>query len=219
MIKHNPQGLATAANHAQQKMSVILARNPSFYDTDKLSMVGVDLYHIDLLPARISKTVKTLYLSNNYLDSLEHIDQFENLLYCSLTHNFIRYLDEIQPLSRLKALLKVSLSGNIVTKMPYYKEHMLSICPSITSLDGVKVTPVDRSKAKLVFFKARSFYDQLRLNEFRNNVLVHISKLLACHLEIREEVIGKFRYTPLVWMNRNTCDPYGASLCASSGHC
>jgi len=192
MIKHNPQGYVNA-NHAQQKLSAILTRNPSFYDADKLSMVGVDLYHIDLLPARISKAVKTLYLSNNYLDCLENVDQFENLLYCSLTNNFIRYLDELQPLSRIKSLLKISLSGNIVTKMPYYKEHMLSICTAITSLDGVKVTPVDRSKAKLVFFKARSFYDQLRLNEFRNHVLVHISKLIACHLEIRQEVLGKFR--------------------------
>ena len=120
-MKSNTQNQSTGFNNhtdnaknKTMKLSTILSRNPSFYDVDKLSMVGVDLYHIDILPTKLNKTVKTLYLSNNYISSLEHVDQFENLLYCSLTHNFIRYLDELQPLSKLKSLLKISLSGNIV---------------------------------------------------------------------------------------------------------
>ena len=81
-----------------------------------------------------------------------------------------------------------------MTKMPYYKEHVLILCPNLLSLDGIKITQIDRSRANVVFFKAKAFYDQLRLNELRNSALVHISKLLACHLELHEEVFGKFRY-------------------------
>lgn len=175
-------------------LSFHLCKAPSTLEGEKLSLVGLDIYFIDIMPAKIAKTLKILYLSNNYISNLENIEQFEQLTIGSLTNNFIRYLDYLQPLSRLQYLQKLSLTGNLVTKMPYYKEHVLILCPNLLSLDGIKITQIDRSRAKVVFFKAKAFYDQLRLNELRNSALVHISKLLACHLELHAEVFGKFRY-------------------------
>ncbi|KAJ1429343.1 hypothetical protein B484DRAFT_329008, partial [Ochromonadaceae sp. CCMP2298] len=129
-------------------LSVVVSRTPSLFDGEKLSLVGVDLREIDQLNPRLASSVKILYLSNNYLSTLTGVEQFPNLVAASFTNNFIRYLDELQPLSRLRRLQKTSFNGNVVTKMPYYREHVVTLCPELASLDGIKVTQEDRARAK-----------------------------------------------------------------------
>jgi hypothetical protein len=175
------------------KLATALSRQPSQCDGEKLGLVGLEIREIDLIPTKISEGVQVLYLSENYISSLAGIDQFKHLATLSIMNNHIRYLDELQPLSRLAKLQKISLVGNLVVKMPYYREHVIVLCPCLTSLDGEQVTAVERASATSMFYKIRAFYDQLRLNELRNCVMVHISKLMTCQVELRKEVFGKFR--------------------------
>jgi Leucine-rich repeat (LRR) protein len=132
-------------------------------------------------------------MSRNCISTLVNIEQFENLCILSVSHNLIRYLDDIQPLSRLPSLKKLSLSGNVVTQMPFYKVHVLVICIHLEQLDEVKVDAVDYKLAKQMHARAKVSYDQLQVNQLRNCLLAHLSGMLACHSEMRKFVFGTFR--------------------------
>lgn len=169
-------------------LSAALKANPSLFDGKKLSLVGLDIHFIDILPSKIVESVKTIYLSNNYLVNLANLDQFSKAEAASLMNNSIRYLDELQTLSCLKNLKSLSLQGNVVSKMPFYREHVVCMCPSLTLLDDEKVTADYREKCQSKLLVISTFYDYLRVNELRNGVLVHICKMMECHVEI----YGKF---------------------------
>lgn len=177
-------------------LSAGLRRNPSLFDGKKLSLVGLDIHFIDILPSKIAESVKTIYLSNNYLVNLANMEQFSKVENASVMNNGIRYLDELQTLSRLKNLKSLSLQGNVVSKMPFYREHVVCMCPALTLLDDEKVTADYRERCQSKLLVISTFYDYLRVNELRNGVLVHICKLMECHVEIFDK-FGKggcFRY-------------------------
>ena len=166
-------------------LSAALKGNPSLFDGRKLSLVGLDIHFIDMLPSKISETMKTIYLSNNYIATLVNLDQFQRIETASIMNNNIRYLDEIQILSRLKGLKVLSLQGNVVTKMPFYREHVVTMCQALTLLDDEKVTPEYRQHCKDRFHDISTFYSNLRLNELRNSTLRHVDQLMECHCQLR----------------------------------
>jgi hypothetical protein len=158
-----------------------------------LRLTDCDVTHIDIIQCTLSKVFTSLFMSRNSITTLINIEQFENLCVLSVSHNFIRYLDDIQPLSRLHSLKKLSLSGNAVTHMPFYKVHVLVICPHLEQLDELKVDPADYKLAKQMHARAKVSYDQLQVNQLRNCLLTHLSELMACHSEMRRTVFGTFR--------------------------
>lgn len=161
---------------------------------DRLSVVNSDVGEIgDNIPLKFAHSVRTLFLSGNYLSSIAGIHQFGRVEVLSLANNSIRYLEELETLRSLPNLKKLSLAGNAVCSMPYYREIVIMNCAQLVSLDGSRVDSVLRSHAKIVAFKAKTVLEQLRVNELRNTVLAHASKLLSCHLELRNIVCGKFR--------------------------
>ena len=174
-------------------LSGALRSRQGSFDGDRLSLVGADVKRIDLLPERIALIVKSLYLSNNYIHSLDNIDQFQNLRVLSLSNNSVRYVDDLNSIAGLTRLERLSLSGNIVCKMPYYREHLIALCPNLKSIDGVNVSGMDHARAEVLHFKAKTLYEQLGVNEFRNCVLIHISKLLSCHVELSNGFLPKLR--------------------------
>ena len=157
------------------------------FDGKKLSLVGLDIHFIDDLSPKITEAVKTIYLSNNYLVNLANLDQFLNVEVASIMNNSIRYLDELQSLSKLKKLKALSLQGNIVTRMPFYREHVVNLCPGLTLLDDEKVSAEYRRQCLLKATTISDYFNHLRLNELRNGVLVHICKMMECHAEIRSK--------------------------------
>jgi hypothetical protein len=162
-----------------------------------LNLVSKDISCISTtwarVPEQIAVAVTKLYLSSNFITSLACIDQFCNLKTASLMNNDIRYLEELQPLSRLPALEILSLEGNIVSKMPYYRDHVITLCKALKKLDDQAVTRTGRADTAARFHKIVAFYDKLRENELRNAVLIHISKVMDCHMELRREIVGRFR--------------------------
>ena len=74
--------------------------------------------------------IVTLYLSNNLISSLDGIGQeiFLTITKLSLSNNKIYGINDLLPLSKLALLTTLSLNGNPVTLLPYYKQEVLTIC-------------------------------------------------------------------------------------------
>jgi Leucine-rich repeat (LRR) protein len=114
----------------------------------KLSLVGNNISEIDKVPSTLLTRVQTLYLSNNRIVSLDNIEQFTHLQNLSVTNNLIRYLSHLKSLALNEQLEKVSLEGNVVTGMPFYRQYMVGLCPRLLVLDGSNVTAEERSCSK-----------------------------------------------------------------------
>ena len=89
---------------------------------DDISSVDDSLFH--------RGPICTLYLSNNLISSLDGIEQevFRTITKLSLSNNDIRRVNDLLPLSKLPKLITLSLNGNPVTHLPYYKQEVLTIC-------------------------------------------------------------------------------------------
>lgn len=175
-------------------MSLALGKNMNaLFDGSKLSLVNCNITVIDKIPAQIAVKVKTLYLSNNNLSSLSGIGQFANVVTLSAAHNLIRFLDDLSPLSNLIHLERLSLEGNTVVSMPYYREYLIAMCSRLQSVDGIKVTKDERDGAIIAAHKMASVFEQMRINELQNCILTHCKWLMRCHLEMKALILGRFQ--------------------------
>lgn len=159
----------------------------------KLAPVGAYITHIDEIPTTFALPVTTLFLSNNSLADTKGVSQFVNAKTVSYANNVIRYLHDLVYLSDLKHMEKLSLDGNIVVHMPYYRQFVLAICPQLEFLDGVRVSATEKQAADVHRRKAAALLEQLRTNELRAAVLVHFTSSVTCHRELMLTVRGKFR--------------------------
>lgn len=182
----------TVSNHLTS-LSTAFRNNPSAFDGVKLNLVNSNINKVDDISRQLGVKVKTLYLSNNSISSLVGIEIFSSVVNASISHNLIRYLEELQPLAKLKHLEKLSLDGNVVTAVPYYRDFVISLCKGLQTLDGVKITNAERASANLGSRKLESIFQQLRLNELHSCVLSHLQNRLKCKIEMAEVVSGKFR--------------------------
>jgi len=174
-------------------LSTALRNNPPSFDGVKLNLVNSNINKIDEISRQLAIKVKTLYISNNSISSLSGIELFSFVVNVSISHNLIRYLDDLAPLVHLKNLEKLSLEGNVVTAVPYYRDHVISLCKSLQTLDGVRISSTERSSATLGSRKLESIFQQLRLNELHCCVLAHLQHRLKCKIEMGEVVSGRFR--------------------------
>jgi hypothetical protein len=185
-----------ALSQKTKKLSEILKHVPlSVKGADcKLAANGFYITEIDTIPRDNSMSVTTLYLSNNSLSALLGVEQFQNVRVASFTNNTIRYLRDLAPLYRLVNLEKLSLDGNPVVSMPYYRPFLLSFCPGLVVLDGVRVTDEERAAVDVLSRKGAAIMEQLRTNEMRSAVLRHLCSLAAMHSELTSVINGRFRY-------------------------
>ena len=171
-------------------------RNPQCLSLEgsKLSVVGKQITSVgNPLPSSISDSVRTLYISNNNLKTLQGIENYSRLRIVSCTNNYIRYMGDLKYLKNIKYLEKVSFIGNPVSMMPFYREYLISLSPNLISIDGKNISINEKMDAKSSSHKAQLFYNQLRLHALRNCILGHIKNLVCCHKELHDVVVGKFR--------------------------
>lgn len=157
--------------------------NPSL-EGSKLSLVGDSITAIGELPPSLTSRVQTLYLSNNNIASLGGIDQMKGLRSLSMANNLMRYLGQLQVLGEMSVLEKLSLEGNPVSNMPFYRMCVLSLCPHLVVLDGKKVTIEERRLVSGSMGKINQHFETLRKNELKNVVLLHLASSLACNSEL-----------------------------------
>lgn len=173
-------------------LSEALRSIPLTVNGTKLNAVGVYITRIDNLPSAICTQIKTVFLSNNSLSDLKGVSQFESAKTVSFANNTIRYLHDVYPLRTLAHMDKLSLEGNIVVHMPYYRQFILALCPSLQFLDGVRVSPEERQGVDVLCRKGATLLEQLRTNELRATVLRHIANSVSCHAELIKTVCGHF---------------------------
>lgn len=152
----------------------------------KLSLVGTSITTIGDLPSSVASQVQTLYLSNNNISSLGGIDQIKGLRSLSMANNLVRYLGQLEILGDMEVLEKLSLEGNPVSNMPFYRACVLHLCPNLGLLDGKKVTIEDRKLVSGHVGKINQYFDTLRKNELRNVVLQHLAGTMSCNSELFE---------------------------------
>jgi hypothetical protein len=173
--------------------ALLKSPNSLSLDGNKLSLVGKQISHIGLIPPSVCRSIRTLYISSNYLKSTQGLEQFVNLKCLSCANNSIRYLGELQWLRECRLIEKVSFIGNAVVSMPYYREYIICLCPNLVSLDSINVSWKEKLDAKSSSHKAQMFYNQLRVNDLRYCIVSHMCNLVYCHQELITKVFGKFR--------------------------
>lgn len=140
----------TPSSNGKITLCSCLQSLPAPFDStgQKLSLVGNNISEIDKVPSTLLTKVQTLYLSNNNIVSLDNIEQFTHLQNLSVTNNLIRYLSDLRSIALNKQLEKISLEGNVVTGMPFYRQYVVGLCPRLLVLDGTNVTTDERSSSK-----------------------------------------------------------------------
>jgi Leucine-rich repeat (LRR) protein len=166
-------------------------------DKDKVSAVGEDLTTVDTIftsiPSQIIGTVKHLFLSNNLLSSLQGVEKFANVQILSASNNRLVYLDSLEALFTLPQLKRLSLLGNPITKLPYYRDHVIALCEKLDSLDGVTVSDLDRVQSKLRYRQSRQCFRRAMDNVARNSIARHILFTLYVQHEMRKKVFSRMR--------------------------
>ncbi len=167
-------------------------------DKEKVSAVGEDLTSVNSIfpgiPPALIVTVKHLFLSNNLLTTLQGIEKFTNVQIISASNNRLVYLDSLEALFTLKNLKRLSLLGNPITKLPFYRDHVIALCEKVDSLDGVTVSDLDRVQSKLRYRHSRQCFRRAMDNVARNSIARHILLTLYCHHEMRKKVFNRMRY-------------------------
>ena len=194
--RHPPTGSSRVERHIRgNTLCRCLQTLPAPVDStsSKLRLVGLDIGEIDMVPGPLPERIQVLYMSNNLLSSLDGVEQFVNVRQVSFANNFVKYLSDLRSLGQLQHLEKITLEGNVVTGMPFYRQYLIGMCANLTSVDGINVTPDERKHARTYSRQLSAFYDQLRLNELQNIILRHLRLQLTMHSEFQKVIIGKFR--------------------------
>ena len=179
---------------ATKSIADVIRINGSVLENEKLSLVGQNITLISSIHPSIVSNIRILYLSRNYITSLNGVQHLSQLHTISLNNNFIQYLEEIRYLSSLKKLEKLSLDGNLINNSPYYRQYVINLCPSLLVLDNVKILSNEVILSKKIIRKATVLLDQLCIGELRMVILWQLSKLLYMHAELMEFVFGRFRW-------------------------
>ena len=169
-------------------LSSALRKHSTAIEGNKLSLASCEITTFDLIAPATAAKVKTLYLGTNSFSSIENITQFSNLSTLSMSNNCIRYLSELRPLGALAQLDKLSLEGNLVASMPYYREVVIATCPHLTSLDNKKVTGVERSQCRQMAAMVGERLGELRLLELRYSALLHLLFVLRGKAELAQRL-------------------------------
>ena len=95
-------------------------------------------------------------------------DTLPSLVVLSLQNNKIKNIVEIDNLSMVKSLQVLSLMGNPICGMKFYRLYVISKFPKLRVLDFHKVTPKEKSEAKILFASSAG---QAALQEMRAGVV------------------------------------------------
>ncbi len=179
--------------HTSKTLVGALQSREGTCDGDRVSAVGAQIDIIGIVPISIAQRVRKVFLSNNNLQNLRQIPQFRHCETLSLTHNDIKYLEDLYPLKELASLKKLSLEGNLVTKLPFYRDFVLGHCENITHLDQWRITDEDRVRATVNYRRACVFISRAITNAVRNALLGSMVTKRLLHNEMRSSVFARHR--------------------------
>merc|ERR1712176_500225 len=100
------------------------------------------------------KSLHTLLLMSNRISRISEdcFDPIKGLVSVCLTGNKLEKLVDLEPLTRLKTLERLSLLENPVTKVKHYRPYMINKCSkSLRILDFNRIKDKERKAAQLLF--------------------------------------------------------------------
>lgn len=104
------------------------------------------------------KRLHTLLLMNNRISRIaeDAFDPLPNLISVTLTGNKLEKLVDLEPLTRLKTLERLSLLENPVVKVKHYRPYMIHKCSkNLRILDFNRIKDKERKAAGLLFAHER----------------------------------------------------------------
>lgn len=132
----------------EMHLSDVLRQSPQLFDKRKLSAVEKFLTRIDILPEAF-RGCSIVYLSKNSLTSLEGIQQFPLVHSLALSDNLIASFEHLEPLVQgCPSLQHLSLEGNPLAELPYYRSHVISIIKGLRMLDNKAITDEEREESE-----------------------------------------------------------------------
>jgi len=117
-----------------------------------LDLSDNDLIKLDNFPPL--KRLGVLMLMNNRISRIasDCFDPLPNLRAVVLTGNKLEKLVDLEPLTQMKNLERLSLMDNPVTKVKHYRPYMISKCSkSLRILDFSRIKDKERKAAALLF--------------------------------------------------------------------
>merc|ERR1712050_287886 len=100
------------------------------------------------------KRLRALLLMSNRISRIaeDAFDPLPNLVSVCLTGNKLEKLVDLEPLTKLKTLERLSLLENPVTKVKHYRPYMINKCPkTLRILDFNRIKDKERKAAGLLF--------------------------------------------------------------------
>ena len=95
----------------------------------------------------MASSLKTLYLSNNFITELQNITQFQSLEHLSLANNNVcNYLIQISQITSLrylkvlKKLTHLSLEANPISKHHLYQTYVVGVSNGLRVLDQEQIS-------------------------------------------------------------------------------
>ena len=109
------------------------------YKSGSVKASSKSLEEIPIVPFKYTR-IHTLSLANNYISSLENIQQFKNIDTILLENNKISKIGDLEPLNCCRKLTSLSIYPNPVCKLPLFMAHIIRICPNLQTLDGKQIS-------------------------------------------------------------------------------
>ena len=140
-----------------------------------LRATGAGVEYINILPGEFANCL-SVYLSYNSISSLKNIVQFRRMTTLLMEYNNIQYIEDLEPLSKLRDLKVLNIEGNPVCRLPMWDVHVVVLCQKLRVLNGVRVSklfskPYSRKElAEFVELEAR-FHDALWRCKFISRAL------------------------------------------------
>ncbi|CAN0481504.1 unnamed protein product, partial [Ectocarpus sp. 12 AP-2014] len=142
------------------------------------------------VPSGVSSRATHLFLSNNSLRWLRGVEAFSGVVCLSISHNLVRRMEDLHPLSLLARLETLSLEGNPVCGAANYRAHVVSLTSAcLKTLDGREVIYGETSDAPAIVAAERSATNKTSRERCLCLLLHHMSRLLECHAELREALL------------------------------
>eukprot|EP01065_Artemidia_motanka_P003578 TRINITY_DN1170_c3_g1_i1.p1 TRINITY_DN1170_c3_g1~~TRINITY_DN1170_c3_g1_i1.p1 ORF type:complete len:1318 (+),score=467.48 TRINITY_DN1170_c3_g1_i1:58-3954(+) len=197
-----------ASQHSERRPSSALRRRRSAADvagvalSQVLSLRGAKAAAVEKRVDRIDRVsqqarqAETVFVSGNALRDLNGAQQFGSARAFSAAGNFLTSFDSVAALSRLPLLRTLSLQNNPVTQLPYYRAHMLAICPGLRVLDGAEVTAEERRGAGSVLAAEAEALAQLYAGHLLLTRLSHVHRHSSMLLEFRAAIHRELGVAP-----------------------
>jgi hypothetical protein len=128
----------------------------------------------DITTVTGSERIEQLFISSNFIESLDGVQSYINLKVLSISFNQISAMSELQYLKNLQ-LQALNMEGNPITRLPFYSSHVVALLPTLEIFDAKSVTSRLRSQAKKAVEFDQSRLSDLLINEMRLRKLRSLS--------------------------------------------